>query len=773
MTASTQLALQEAAEHHRAGRLDRAEAGCRRVLDSQPDHAEAHHLLGLILAQARRGGEALTQFERAVALKPDNARFRLDLGSILGNLGRLDAAIDCFRKSLELDPKNIAALGNLAFALGSLGRLDESADRYRAFIRRDPKNARAHYGLGCALMGMNRLDQAIACFRDALRLEPKSPDIYNNLGTALIAQGQLGPAAEAYQAALQLQPNFFEARLNFGMAVGRLGRADLAAENFMAALKLRPDSAEARQGLGDAFVNLGRLADAEIQYRAAIELKPGSAALHGNLGTILASLDRREDAIAAFETALGIDAGWLGVRANLMAAKLPVLYRDEAEIAASRAAYEADLGILLATAEAQIEAGQPMAPEATGEIPPFFLAYQGQDDRALQTQYGRFLGTVMAAARPHLVEAPAVERPTGKIRVGFLSASFWDHAVWRILIKGWLTGLDRDRFELYGYHVGARTDAETEAAASLCHRFISGRRPFDVWAETVRADKLHLLIFPDLGMDALTLRLASLRLAPVQATSWAHPETSGLATIDAFLSSDLMEPKGAEAAYTETLVRLPNLGIYYEPPALEPAVVARAQHGIPEDGVLYWCCQSLFKYLPQHDGVFARIAKSVPNAHFAFLGFQRGETVTDIFRARLAAAFAAEGLDWAAHCTILPRLSAAEFAGVTRLADIFLDSIGWAGGNTTLEALESCVPVVTQAGPLLRGRHGSAILTRLGVPELIAADEAAYLDLAIRLGQDAVMRKDLSAKIAAGRELLYRDQVAIDGLAAWIEGAVG
>src|SRR5262249_27726786 len=183
------------------------------------------------------------------------------------------------------------------------------------------------------------------------------------------------------------------------------------------------------------------------------------------------------------------------------------------------------------------------------------------------------------------------------------------------------------------------------------------------------------------GMDQMTPRLAGLRLAPVQASSWGHPETSGLPTIDYFLSSELMEPPEADAYYTEKLVRLPNLGIAYVPPPIAASSVTRATLGLGPDTVVFWCCQHLPKYLPEFDGVFARIARQVDNARFVFIASPRGEEVTHAFRRRLARAFAAEGLDAARYVVMLGRLMTADFVGVARISDVFLDSIGWSGCN--------------------------------------------------------------------------------------------
>src|SRR5262249_7521549 len=153
---------------------------------------------------------------------------------------------------------------------------------------------------------------------------------------------------------------------------------------------------------------------------------------------------------------------------------------------------------------------------------------------------------------------------------------------------------------------------------------VQGPRPLVGWRDAILSDAPHVLLYPEIGMDMATAQLAAQRLAPVQCASWGHPVTSGFPTIDYFLSSDRMEPPDAQAHYTERLVRLPNLSIFYEPPQAPPAGVGRGELGLRADAVAYWCCQSLPKYLPQFDEVFARIAAAVGNCQFAFIEFVGG-----------------------------------------------------------------------------------------------------------------------------------------------------
>ena len=359
------------------------------------------------------------------------------------------------------------------------------------------------------------------------------------------------------------------------------------------------------------------------------------------------------------------------------------------------------------------------------------------------------------------------------IRLGIVSAFFRQHSNWKIPISGWLAGLDRKRFRLFAYHPATERDAQTEVAASLCERFVQGPLPLAGWRDAILRDAPHALLYPEIGMDKVTAQLAAQRLAPVQCVSWGHPVTSGFPTIDYFLSSDRMEPAGAEAHYTERLVRLPNLSICYQPADdVPPVPLDRAQLGLRAGAIVFWCCQSLPKYLPQFDEVFARIAAAVGDCQFTFIEFGGGPRITDLFRARLDRAFARLGLSAADHCVLLPRLAPDRFVAAIGQCDILLDSIGWSGCNSTLESLAHDLPIVTLAGAFMRGRHTAAILEMMGVAETIARSLDDYVAIAIRLGRDETARAAVRATIAANKQRVYGDRTCIAALEDFLERAV-
>jgi predicted O-linked N-acetylglucosamine transferase (SPINDLY family) len=233
-----------------------------------------------------------------------------------------------------------------------------------------------------------------------------------------------------------------------------------------------------------------------------------------------------------------------------------------------------------------------------------------------------------------------------------------------------------------------------------------------------------------------------------------------------------MEPEGAQAHYTERLVRLPNLALNVSPPRLPAAPRTRPALGLPPEGVLYLSSQSLFKYLPDHDDIYPRIAREVPEARFIFIA-HRQPGITRRFRARLDRAFRAFGLDAGRYCHFQPQRAYEDFLSVNLRCDILLDTLEWSGGKTTLEAIACGLPVVTLPGRFMRGRHAYAMLAMMGIRETVAADKEAYIRIAAALGSDAGAREQARRLLAERRDRLYGDtrfmRALEDFLAAEVE----
>lgn len=229
----------EAARAHRAGDLDAAEAAYRRLLDRDPRHAEATHLLGVIEHQRGRHEQAVGLIARAIALDPGRADHRNNLGVALKALGRLDAAIAAYGDALELDPRHADALANRGIALHEAGRPAEAIHPLESALRLDPGHVDAAFGLANLLREAGDPGRAVPLYRRARELAPHRADIPNNLGAALAAAGRPAEAAEAFREAAALDPAG-SGWANLGGALEGLGRLAESAEAYASAARSRP-----------------------------------------------------------------------------------------------------------------------------------------------------------------------------------------------------------------------------------------------------------------------------------------------------------------------------------------------------------------------------------------------------------------------------------------------------------------------------------------------------------------------------------------------------
>jgi predicted O-linked N-acetylglucosamine transferase (SPINDLY family) len=312
--------------------------------------------------------------------------------------------------------------------------------------------------------------------------------------------------------------------------------------------------------------------------------------------------------------------------------------------------------------------------------------------------------------------------------------------------------------------VGGKQDEVTREARESVEYFETGARPTSEWIRTIRHHDLDAVIYPELGMNETTLALGATRLAPRQFAAWGHPETSGLPTIDGYLSADLFEPPQAQDHYSEPLVRLPNLGVHCEPHGVTPLDIDLRTLGIPTDGPLLICPGVPFKYRPQHDWILAEIARRLGRGTFVFFRHEAADLSRSL-HARVAVAFRRAGLDPARHLLTIPWQQRGAFFGLLCRADVYLDTIGFSGFNSMMQAVECRLPCVTHEGRFLRGRLGSGILRRVGLAELVAADHQRYIDLAVELAQDPARRARIRETMRLNGSAAFADVGAVDALA--------
>ncbi|MCB1567513.1 MAG: hypothetical protein KDI69_01665 [Xanthomonadales bacterium] len=331
---------------------------------------------------------------------------------------------------------------------------------------------------------------------------------------------------------------------------------------------------------------------------------------------------------------------------------------------------------------------------------------------------------------------------------------------------------DRQAFEIHLFPLAGARDWMTGYLSNVvdqCHPHVTG---IEEAIKQIQDAELDILVYPDVGMNSTSLRLAAQRLAPIQCAAFGHPVSTGLPSIDYFLSCNAMEPGDAGDHYTERLITLPGAGVCMPMPAQPAHRKTREDFGLSPNAVVYLSAQSLFKYLPAYDPLYARIAMEVEDAVFVFA---EGEypAWTRTFRDRLHHCFNSLGLDPERHVRFVPQQSFDDFLCLNYASDVFLDTIGWSGGMTAFDALSCDLPMVVLPGTLMRGRQSYGMLQQMGIEDTIASDVDDYVRIAVKLGLDREWRNDVSRRIRERRHLLFDDTRCVKSLEAFYRWAAG
>ncbi|HEY4839560.1 MAG TPA: hypothetical protein VIH72_13180 [Candidatus Acidoferrales bacterium] len=442
----------------------------------------------------------------------------------------------------------------------------------------------------------------------------------------------------------------------------------------------------------------------------------------------------------------------------LEALVLPVIYDSTQEIDEYRTRFMKGLQRVTHEVSLKTPAEKKNALAAVASYANSHLGYQARNDRELQIEYGQFLHRIMAANYPEWVKPIRMpELSTGeRLRIGYVCSRFRNLSASKCF-SGWLSDHKKENFAVFAYHAGVKTDSVTEEIRKSADTYRHIPNSLEEMCKAILDDNLHILVFLDVGLEPITTQLAALRLAPIQCAAWDQPITTGLPTIDYFISGATAEPENAREHYSEELLLLPGIGLNYLKPVI-PSVLLTKTRGdfqLRDDAVVYLCIQYAYKYLPDQDQLFVEIAKQVPNAQFVFLA--ENDLIAADLRRRLDRAFSAANLAAGDYCVLLPALERFTYWNLDLLGDVYLDAVGWSGGVSTFEAIACRLPIVTLPGKFMRGRHSYAILTELGVTDTIARDAAGYVQIAVRLGVDREWRDNIIRRMTANYSSIYSD----------------
>ncbi len=720
-------ALKAGMNCHHSGDLRQAEQIYRRILQADPRHAQALHLLGLIAYQVGNHPQAVQYASAAIRLDGRQAEYHTTLAEAYRKLGQPAEAVTCYRQALRIQPGYAVAHNNLGTLLQAQGDLAAAGDCYRAALRLAPHYADAHRNLGLVLRAQGRLDEAAECHAEAARLKPQDHDTQMALANVLATQGKLSEA----------------------MA------------HFEQAARARPDSSAAQCGLGIGFQVQGQLDKAADCFRRAIQNDPRCASAYFHLGTVMRSQDRDFEAIGCFQDALRHDPALVEAHLGLSSLFRQLVRPDEAA-AASRRALE------LAPQSASAFAQWALALQLQGESAAAIAAYRraveldpsdalghsnllytlnfqpARDAAALFAEHRawaeRHAEPLTLAAAPHENQ----RAPERRLRVGYVSAHFREHAV-SFFSEPMITAHDHRLFEVFCYADVHRADAVTQRFRTAADQWRDITNLSDQQAaELMRKDQIDILV--DLAGHIGNNRLLTFarKPAPVQVTYLGYQNTTGMSAMDYRLTDKHDDQPGlTEAYYTERLVRLPRSFFCFLPPQPSPEV--NDLPALANGHVTFASLNHIHKLTHEAFETWAKILLAVPQSRLIVLAYSPGQ-----LERNLRDLMARAGVD-PGRVAVVNKRPRYEYLELHGQIDIALDTFPFNGHTTVCDALWMGVPSIMLEGSSYASRFGGSTHLNLGLEDLIAHWPEQYAEIAVALAGDlprlSALRRGLRARM--------------------------
>lgn len=699
---------------------------------------------------------AVSALQSVVEADPLNVDALVTLGFAHWRLSNLSEARDVLEKALAIQPTNVSGLRALGMVMYGAANLERAKEVLLRCVTLAPDQPQGWLTLGLVEQRLELFDKAEEYFKKALELDPNYAEAMNNLGTVYLSKRDYGAARDLFLRAIRQKPRLTDSYRSLYKLLRELGSDQEALILLKRATRIDPKDSNAWNDLGNLYRDLNDTPRSIAAYRTAISVDPRHLDAKGNLSCILANDGDWQGARGICSEILKDNPEMMGVRFR-RAVTIPAIMESAEGIQKSRERLDRELDELLDCK------GTITDPLGQVGVTNFYLAYHGFNDRELQKKQAE---TLLKIAPPLHFEARHIgkKRRPGKIRLGICSRHLAFHTI-GILWSEMFANLSRDTFEISLFHTQPVVNRMSQSLVSrVDHEF---KLPLELakCQKIIAEQELDILYYPDLGMEPLTYFLAFARLAPTQCVTWGHPLTTGIPTIDYFISSKGLEVPEAQAHYTEELVRLDTLNTFYLRPTVTSGMTRR-DLGVGDDATLYMCPQTLFKFHPDFDQVIAGVLEGDPKGELILIDGTCANHTT-LIRERFKRTI--PGM--MNRIRIIPRLAHDGFLALVRMADVMLDPIHFGGGSTTIQALSFGTPVVTLPSEFLRARISYACYQQMGVDRLIAKDVDDYCRIAVELGKNSGLRRDLREELSSKSGVLFSNTKVIEECESFLESA--
>ena len=707
------------------------------ALEIDPALAMAHRGKGDVLVAQQQFQSAQSSYRQALTLEPGAADIHRKLGDLHVALNRPDAALQSYAAALEMDPENAMAHGGMGNVLFRLDRNAQAAASYRSATALPTANAAHYHGLGRSLHALGATAEAESAYRQSIALDASLAAPMLHYADLLRETRRKEPAIAIYQAVLLLEPNNIDALNNLGMALQEDGQLEAALASFRQVALLAPDNPVTHSNIAAALNDMGQREAALESCRRAVKLGPKSTAAHVNLGTCLMEMGRLSEAVNSFETVVKLDPHHRRAYVNISAA-LNRLGRIDQAIVHCRKALKIN----------------PDWDELHSNLLFYLTHSQDLDAAALFTEHLKYAEHFEAPLRRSWPQHGNTRDPERRLRIGFVSADLYNHAVAHFITPILEHLALSPRLELVIYANSFHDDHVSRHLHGLASiwRQVEKLTHAEL-AQLITSDTIDILI--DLSGHTGFNRLPTFarKPAPLQVTWMGYPGTTGLQAMDYYLTDHHLAPPGLiDRQFTEKLVFLPASAPFLpspDAPLVSPAPACERGY------ITFGSFNRASKLTREVISRWSKLLIAMPESKLLLAGMP-GEDISN----KLLAWFAREGVA-AQRLSFHAHMPTADYLSLHSLVDVCLDTSPYNGGTTTLHALWMGVPTLTIAGSTLTSRVGATILRHVGLDAFIAQDDADFIQKGMAAANElSALRGSLRERVvnsAMGQPALIGD----------------
>jgi predicted O-linked N-acetylglucosamine transferase (SPINDLY family) len=723
----------------------------KKYLNIFPNEFSTNFNLAEALFNSGNIAESNVYFQKIIELYPDNLNVYLNFSRNLSKIGDKEKALQILDKSIVINSNFVQAYFNKAKIYHEINNFDLCISTLLLAVKIDQNLFEPYFLLGISYLKINDTTQSFIYLEKAKNIDPNNAEIWFYLGIIHIQQNNNYEAIKSFESSISIDKFYKNSWIILAEVFHKMGEIHKSINTLENYSKIETKNEDCISKLGFYYKEAG-LYDKWIEFlNYALTIFPNSFDINNYIGMAFYYTNNFSKAKYHFQQAQLLNPSYLNTKFASIFIEIPQIGDSYNHILLSRKKF---FKSFLRFSNEFYKLDLNFIEDSAFSAQPFYLAYHELNNKKFLKKYGEAMFTLMDSwyKTKHFDQINSLSH--SDIRVGIIGSHFKNHSVWHAITHGIIKSLINKNIRIYIFSLSSENTNQLELCKNSCFEVIQGVKNLSTWIQLIIERQLNFIIYPEIGMHQLTSQLATFRLANFQATSWGHPETTGFKNIDYFLSAELFETDNSHNHYSENLVKFKSIGTFYSKQKILPEFYYLDENIINKKIII--SPGNIIKYSPEYDSIWIEILRNTQDSILLF--FSNNKFHENVFLKRLSSYQQANEKELLDRIIFLPWLNPNNFYYILSKSCIYIDSVGFSGFNTAMQAIECGVPIVTLEGKFLRGKFASAILKRISLNLLVTNTSKDFIKLTSRLVCDDDFNANIRELIIRNREAVFNDE---------------